>query len=310
MSLTWKATTALHPRVILAIAIKRAIGALISTNFLPERPVSNKVFEYREYGQTDREVGTLAPEVEEDGTTPLDKMGYEVRVKRCKEIRLGTMISEQAQKFLFRDVIKDHVTYITDRIALKQESMAFDELFETTSATGLLKGSATLTNQWTSANQTILNDLASAKKWFRDHSHTTATDLIVGSDGEEALLKAVDLKQWSYAGPFSQTPIIEGTIGRLRGYDIWVTDAVKLVDNDDASQGLMPIVQGRALLTRRGPDLGFTAVAEPFTSRRIPIPNRRGVMLQMFKTWLPVVVRPRRIYILNNLTSRTVTQSL
>ncbi|MHA1368142.1 MAG: hypothetical protein ACTSRA_00315 [Promethearchaeota archaeon] len=309
MSVTHLANTALHPRVILAIAVKRAQGAMISTDFLPERPVNNKVFEYREYGQTDREIGTLAPEVNEGDTTPLDKLGYEMRVKRAKEIRLGTLITEQAQKFLFRDVVKDHVTYITDRIALKQESMAFDELFEVSSVTGALKTTKDLTTSWDETDAEILNDLADAKKRFRDIAHVIPDSLVVGSDGENALLKSVEMKLWRYSGPFTQTPIIEGTIGRLRGLDVWVTDAVKLKDNTDPTAGLIPIVQDRVLVTRRGPDLGFTAIAEPFNSRRIPKPGRRSIMLQMFKTFLPVIIRPRRIYIINNISSSLSTDT-
>jgi hypothetical protein len=310
MSVTYKGNTALHPRVILAIAVKRAQGALLVTEFIPERPVSNRVFEYREYAQTDREIGSLAPEVEENSTTPLDKLGYEVRVKRCKEVRLGTMLSEQSQKFLFRDVVKDHVTYTTDRIALKQESDGWAEMFEQASVTGLLKRSGTPTTKWDDTTPKILDDLADVKKDLRDQAHVIPDSLVVGSDGENMLLKSIETKQWQYSGPFTQTPIIEGSIGRIRGLDIWVTDAVKLKDNDDETQGLIPIVQDRALVTRRGPDLGFTAIAEPFTSRRIPIPNRRGIMLQMFKTYLPVIIRPRRVYILTNISTARDTDTV
>lgn len=305
MSVTWRATMALHPRVILAIAIKRAQGLMISTEILPERPVTNRVFEYREYGQTDREIGGMAPKVEEGDTTPLDKLTYEVRVKRCDEVREGTLISEQAQKFLFRDVVRDHVTYITDRIALRQESMAFDEITERTSTTGQLKGATTLasTYEWDGANGSVLDNFANAKKFLRDQGHVIPTDVILGTDGENKILKATELRNWSYAGPFGQKPITEGSIGRVFGLDVWVTDSVKLSNENDPTSGLIPILQDKAIVLRRGPDLGMTAVAEPFTSRRIPIPNRRGVMLQMFKTFLPVVQRPRRIYIINNISS-------
>jgi len=302
MSVTYKANTALHPKVILAIAVKRAQGQMIGTKFLPERPVSHPVFEYREFGQQDREIGAMSPYVEEGETTPLDQTSYEVKTGRCKEVREGTLLTEQSQKFLFRDTLRDHVVRISDKIAVRQENTIFTELTNTSLSginTRLIAGGS----EWDLANGAPLNDMADSKKQIRDSGHVLPDTLIIGTDGENVLLKHTRLLYWTNAGPINQRIMREGAIGHVRGYDIFVSDVVKLLDNKNPNSKLIPILQDKAIVLKRGRDLGFTAVAEPFTARRIPIPDRRAIMIQLFKTFTAKIIRPRWIEIIQNIHS-------
>jgi hypothetical protein len=293
----------LHPKVIESIFLIKEQGELIITQFLPERTVSHIEFTYRYYGAK----GGMSPIVSENSATPLASVGYEEKVAKCKEIREGDIISERALKFMagIRDVVKDTVEYITQRMMLRKEYMGFQAMLVDYTADGQ-PTPITPTNTWDSANETILADLADAITGIKNAGHLQADSLLIGSQEENSIAKADTLVQWNLAGQFGQQQIADFAVGRLKGLDIYVTDAV-YSNQEDKPEGhgetLTPLLAGKALCFKRGMDLGFIAVAEPFTSRQFPVEDRRGIQLQMWQTIQPVVTRPTHLIELNTLHS-------
>lgn len=301
---TYSGLSPLHPKVIEAIFLKKEQGELIITQFLPERSVGNIEFTYRYYGG----VGGMSPIVQENAPTPLASVAYEEKVKKCQEIREGDIISERSLKFTagIRDIVRDTVEFVTERMMLRKEYMGFQTLLTDYTADGQPTAISASSREWNGASETILADLADAITGIKNAGHVKADSLLVGSQEENSIAKADSLVQWNLAGQFGQQQIADFAIGRLKSLDIYVTDAV-YSDKEDMPEGhgevLTPFLAGTALCFKRGMNLGFIAVAEPFASRQFPVEDRRGQELQMWQTIQPVVTRPTHLIQLTNLAA-------
>ena len=271
---------------------------MVATQFLPERPVPQMEFTYRYYGA----VGGMSPFVAENSPTPLASVGYEEKVAKCKEVREGDMISERALKFTagLRDVVKDTVEFITERMMLRKESWVFDKLLADMTADGQ-PASVNAAAKWDAGSgaELILGDMADAITRIKNAGHIKADTMLIGSDGENAIAKADTLVTWNLAGQFGQQQIAEFAVGKLKSLDIYVTDAVVTEDADQPLENenvsLIPLIADKALVFKRGADLGFIGVAESFQSRQFPVEDRRGIELQMWQSYIPVITRPTHI---------------
>jgi hypothetical protein len=303
MPTTHSRLSPLHPKVIEAIFLKREQGEMIMSQFLPDRSVGGIEFTYRYYGG----VGGMSPIVDDGAATPLASVGYEEKVAKCLEIREGDIITERALKFInvLRDVVRDTVEFITERMMLRKEYMGFTALLGDYTADGqpapiVIVGG----KEWNTTSEEILFNLADAITAIKNAGHIKADSLVIGSQEENSIAKADSLIQWNLAGQFGQQQIADFAVGKLKSLDIYVTDAVKS-DKENAPVGhgeaLEPFLAGNALVFKRGMNLGFTAVAEPFTSRQFPIEDRRGIQLQMWQTIVPVITRPTHLVQLTNL---------
>jgi len=289
---TYAGHPALHPKVLLGIALKREQGLMIMNNILPERTVPNKEFVYREYG----DIGGLAREVAEGDPTPLRGITYKEIVTRCVELREGTLVTEQSQKWLDRDIIRDAVEDLTDVIAMKQESMAFETLLDESKYDTEQIIELDADSTWSDNSNRPQDSISRAKAVIRKFGHVRPDTLIINSDDEGLLERSLTMNEWNQAGPYSQQWLADGAIGRIAGLDIFSTDALRWTDEEDDS--LVPLLENTAIVLKRGPALGFTAVAEPFTMRRFPVPDRRALEIQAFKTIRPVVTRRTHVSIL------------
>jgi len=288
---------ALHPKTLLGIALRRIQGELISTSILPERSVPNKEFVYREYG----DIGGLAPEVDEGDPTPLRGIDYHEVVTRCVELRLGTLVTEQSQKWLDRDIIQDNLEQITADIAMKQEAMAFETMLDETKYDPSQIITLTASETWDDPANRPQDSISRAKAIIRKYGHVNANTLVVNSDDYSLLEQALPMNVWSQAGPYAQQFIGDGMVPRIGGLDIITTDAMKWTSDDDDT--LEFLIDGSALVLKRGPELGFTAVCEPLTVRRFPVPDRRAIEVQAFKTLRPVITRRTHMCLIKNISS-------
>jgi len=293
--ISYMAHPALHPKTLLGIALKREQGQMIMNQILPERTVPHKEFTYHEYG----DIGGLAHEVNEGDPTPLRSIPYKEITVRCVELREGALITEQSQKWLNRDVIRDEMEDLTDVIALKQEAMCFETILDETSYDSTQVITLDASGTWGDAANRPQDSMADAKAVVMNTGHVKPDTMIISSTDEPLLYKSIPLTQWSFAGPFSQQPIIEGSIGRVMGLDIFVSDAFKITGQTDST--LEPMLDNTAIILKRGNNLGFTGVAEPFTVRRFPVPDRRALQVQVFKTIRPVITRRTHIALLKNI---------
>lgn len=288
---------ALHPKVMLGLALKREQGARITDQILPERSVPNIEFVYREFG----DVGGLAHEVAEGAPTPLRGLNYHEVVTKCVELREGTLVTEQSQKWLDRDIIKDAVNDLTDVISMKQESMAFEALLDTTKLDTTQVITLNANTYWADVANRPQDSISNAKAIIRKVGHVVPNTLIINSDDEGLLEKSLPMNVWAQAGPYSQQFLAKGSIGKIAGLDIFSTDAVRWTSEDDDT--LVPLLENQAIILKRGSELGFTAVAEPFTMRRFPIPDRRALEIQAFKTIRPVITRRTHLCILDKINT-------
>jgi hypothetical protein len=292
---TYLGHPALHPKTLLGIALKREQGEMIMDKILPERSVPNKEFVYREYG----DIGGLAHEVGEGAPTPLRGINYKEVLTRCVELREGTLVTEQSQQWLDRDIVKDAVEDLTDVISLKQESMAFETLLDETKYDSTQVLTLNASETWGDPANRPQDALSKAKAAIRKIGHIKPDTLIINSDDEGLLERSLPLNVWSNIGPYSQQLIEKGAIiGKIAGLDIFSTDAVRWTSADDDT--LLPMLSNSAIVLKRGSDLGFTAIAEPFTVRRFPVPDRRALEIQTFKTIRPVITRRTHVCIIKN----------
>jgi len=266
---------ALHPKTLLGIALKREQGQLIMNQILPERTVPHKEFTYHEYG----DIGGLAHEVQEGDSTPLRSITYKEITTRCVELREGALITEQSQKWLNRDVIRDEMEDLTDVIALKQETMGFEALldeskYDTSQVIPLDAGSI-----WGDAENRPQDSMADAKTVIRNIGHVKADTMIISSTDEPLLVKSIPLTQWSFAGPFSQQPIVEGSIGRIMGLDIFVSDAFK--ESSKPNGDLEPMLDNVAIILKRGNNLVGTTSDLPLWLNLSPLDASQSLIVEL-----------------------------
>lgn len=290
----------LHPKVISSIFVKKEQGQfLITQNILPEQQVEGIEFTHRIYG----DVGGAAPIVADGVPTPLASVGYVERVEKCLEIREGDVITDRSLKFLagVRDIIKDTVEFITERIDMRKEMMGFDMLLADWTAYGQHAAlPITAGNEWDTANENILGDLMDANTAIKQSSHNIADTLLIGTNDENSMGKAPSLTTWNQAGTFGQQNLTQFAVGKIKQLDVFTSDVVYRSNQEDPDSALVEFLSDKCLVLQRGNRMGITAVAEAFESEMFPVKERRGQMLHMWQTVKPVPIRPTRFVQITN----------
>ena len=168
---------------------------------------------------------------------------------------------------------------------------------------------------WALPSSDIFKDLTDARRDVLKTAHKFPDTLLIGPDDEANIQNHPDFRQWQLAGPYGQQNLATASIGKIKNLDVFVLSAVSDVDpnyphtgspNDQmpvvgtARGNVQPLLTNKAIVCKRGRDLGFMGIAEPFQS--IPLGNDGGYYsrrrMQSIMGWLaggPAIERPNHL---------------
>lgn len=313
----------LAPKKLTGIAIKKTQGSMMATQFLPERSWPEFSGYYKTYN--DYSFAQQAPEVGEGSPDSLLNTAYEETSFTMSEYRIGGEITERAINFLLakdstqavsagRALVSDEVEFLTDTLTLREETKIISALKDNVQS-GF---TVTANGDWSNSGATPINNLRRAIRTIRINWHTEPDTLLINPVTEENLLNHAQVTG-IYTNSGNTALLADNTLAtgqsrsvpRLTGLDVFVHDGVTtaataaglakgatetLIVGSTATTG-----SNWALVFKRGNTTGVTYVAEPLTIRRWEKPEYRSVHIQMFKTFVPVIFRPKQIALIENI---------
>ncbi len=152
--------------------------------------------------------------------------------------------------------------------------------------------------------------IADAKNAIRKTAFKEADTLLINADDYTNILKHPDFRQHQLSGIFVQQNLVEGSIGRIQGLDIMVHNIVKDINPGKprgTEAGTYPgqpgvigtdveqMLNNRAIIMKRGSEMGFMGIAEGFQTDMYPVRRRRAVELQAWEAFGPAIVRPNHL---------------
>lgn len=306
--------TDLSPKKLTGIAIKKTQGTMMATQFLPERSWP----EFSGYYKTWNDVafGQLAPQVGEGAPDTLLNTTYVESSFTMAEYRIGGEITERAIKFLLsknskthvsagRELVRDEVEFLSDTITLREEKKIID-LIKASVQTGF---TVEANGPWSESGSTPVTNLRDAVRIIKTNWHTEPDTMLINPQVEMDILTHSDVTG-IYTNSGNNALIQDSglhrgqsrAVPRLVGLDVFVSHAVES-DGNIAIGGTENLLVGNnyALVFKRGNSTGVTYVAEPMTVRSWDQPGTRSAHVQVFKTFVPVVYRPKQIAIINNI---------
>ena len=310
----------LAPKKLTGIAIKKTQGAMMATQFLPERNWPEFAGYYKTYN--DVAFGQQAPEVGEGAPDALLNTAYQETSFTMSEYRIGGEITERAINFLLakdstqhvsagRELVRDEVEFLSDTIMLREETKIIAALKDNVQA-GF---TVTANGDWSNSGATPINNLRRAIRVMRVGWHTEPDTLLINPVTEENLMNHTQVSG-IYTNSGNTALLQDNTlqkgqsrsVPRLTGLDVFVHDGVTTADGSLAAGSTESLIVGAAsttgnwaLVFKRGNTTGVTYVAEPLTVRRWEKPETRSVHVQMFKTFVPVIFRPKQIALIENI---------
>lgn len=310
----------LAPKKLTGIAIKKTQGAMMATQFLPERSWPEFSGYYKTYNN--HAFAQQAPEVGEGAPDSLLNTAYEESSFTMSEYRIGGEITERAINFLLakdstqhvsagRELVSDEIEFLTDTLILREETKIISALKDNVQS-GF---TVTANGDWSNSGATPINNLRRAIRTIRVNWHTEPDTFLINPVTEENLLNHAQITG-IYTNSGNTALIADNTIKsgqsrsipRLTGLDVFVHDGVTTADGSLASGATESLIVGTgtstgnwALVFKRGNTTGVTYVAEPLTVRRWDKPETRSVHIQMFKTFVPVIFRPKQVALIENI---------
>lgn len=303
----------LAPKKLTGIAITKTQGMMMATQFLPERSWPEFTGFYKTWN--DIAFGQLAPSVGEGAPDQLLNTAYEETQFTMVEYRIGGEITERAIKFLLsknsrvhvssgRELVRDEVEFLAATIALREEKTIID-LLKSSVASGFTVESNAV---WSASGSTPIKTMRDGVRVMREKWHTAPDTILISPQVEMDLLTHSDVtdifKNSGNTRLLESNTLMRGqsrAIPGIVGMDVFVHDAVTMSGLVAAGTETGLVAGDFALIFKRGQSTGVTYVAEPITVRRFAKPETRSVHIQTFKTFIPVVWRPKQIVILNNI---------
>lgn len=308
------------PKKLTGIAIKKTQGTLMATQFLPERSWPEFSGYYKTYN--DIAFAQQAPEVGEGAPDALLNTAYSESSFTMSEYRIGGEITERAINFLLskdstqhvsagRELVNDEIEFLTDTLVLREETKIISALKDNVQS-GF---TVTANGSWDNSGATPINNLRRAIRVMRVNWHTDPDTFLINPLTEENLLNHSQVTG-IYTSSGNNALIQSNTLAMgqsraipsLTGLDVFVHDGVTVADGSLASGATESLIVGAgsttgnwALVFKRGNSTGVTYVAEPLTVRRWEKPETRSVHVQLFKTFVPVIFRPKQIVLIENI---------
>lgn len=303
--------TILHPKVSENIFLEELQGEPVATQFLAERAIGFPTFTYFRWG----ELGGMTPLSAEGSVTPISSTEYTEHVAKTLEYREGEIITEQAIKWLsnVRDIQADAARHLARRMVLRQEYNTINALIANAGSTMDL--STTSGAAWNEPNADPLDDFTEAKRIVRKEGHTNPDTVLFNADVEADLLQSAIFKQYFMGGTLAQSQINEGSLegATIRGLKIFTTDAFYLKDSSGnprsraawANEQRGYLIGNTVIVFKRGGDLGYTYVSEPYTVKNFLLEDTRSMKMMGYKTMIPVVYRPQFICTITGVRSES-----
>lgn len=273
----------LIPKVISGLFRKYEQGAFVMKQILPDQTVPSYHWTYHLYGN----IGNTSEDVGPGAEPTISHMAYDEKDARAYEWRKEVPIADRDIMSMqgLRNIWADAAQQISEDILLNKEKKALDALLglDTTYNDIAKFGMPTPISgtDWSSPSSDIFKDLTNARKEILKTAHKMPDTIMIGADDQANIENHPDFRQWQLAGPFGQQNLSEGSIGRIKGMDVFVLTAV--VDNfpnyphtgdpndqrpivGTAAGEVSPMLTGKAIICKRGRELGYMGVVEPFQS--------------------------------------------
>jgi len=304
----------LHPKKLTGIAIKKTQGSMFATDFLPERSFPEWSGYYKSWNNV--AFGSTAPQVGEGAPDELLNTDYTEESFTMKEYRIGGRLTERAIDFLLskdssvhksagQALVSDEIEFLAETLALREEKTIIDVIVAaTTKATAVTAGAG-----WNLSTGTPISDIRTAIKNIREEWHTQPDTLLITPQVELDLLTHADINDIvKYNGSVGlganliTSPGISSGLPNLLGLNVYVTDVVTTNQIPTSGRTESRLIQDDySVCMKRGSSLGQTFVAEPLEVRRWAEEETRSVRVQLFKTFIPVVFRPKQICMINGI---------
>jgi hypothetical protein len=268
-------------KVVSGIFRKYEQGEFFMNKILPDTTVPSYHWTYNLYGN----VGNSSEDVGPGAEPTISQFAYDEKDARAYEWRKEVPIADRDIMSIqgLRNVWADAAQQISEDILLSKEKKGLDALLglDTTYNDIANHGMPTPISgsNWASPSSDIFKDLTNARKAVLKTAHKFPDTIIIGPDDQANIENHPDFRQWQLAGPFGQQNLAMGAIGKIKGMDVFVMTAVADVNpnyphvgdpNDQRPQVgttsgyVAPLLEGKAIVCKRGRELGYMGVAEPF----------------------------------------------
>lgn len=281
------------------------------TEILPVIDVEQEYFDWTLYGQ----VGNMAPKVGPNGVPEVASVAYDRQFAIADEYRQKVPIKDREFMAVnkFRNVVMDASNQLSENLLLRMEYEGLQTLLGNNPFNDLTAGGQPpkITGTNWSANGDILANLVEGRKNILKRAHIFPDTLIIGPDDEANIQNHPDFKQYQLSGPaFNQENYKEGRIGRIKGLDVYVMSTVADAYPNYPHTGepntqapvvgttpgtVKPLLEGTALIVKRGLDLGFFGMYEPFSTIMYRDEETRRFNIMSWMTFGEGIVRPNRI---------------
>ncbi len=305
-------------KVISGVFRKYEQGPLnIISQILPDIPVVGYHWTYHLYG----DVGHTSEDVGPGAEPTMSTLVYDEKDARAYEWRKEVPVADRDLMALrdVRNVMADAGQQISEDIMLNKEKKGLDALLGLDTKYNDIASNGMPTpisgQDWALPSSDIFKDLTDARRDVLKTAHKFPDTLLIGPDDEANIQNHPDFRQWQLAGPYGQQNLATASIGKIKNLDVFVLSAVSDVDpnyphtgspNDQmpvvgtARGNVQPLLTNKAIVCKRGRDLGFMGIAEPFQS--IPLGNDGGYYsrrrMQSIMGWLaggPAIERPNHL---------------
>jgi len=314
-------------QVIMDWMISQLQGSFVAKDFLPVTTTSNTSFKWGYNGA----IGGVTPEAGENESGPMIHVSYRQNSAVTKDYRERTSISLRVKDISAVDVARDNINNLTDRLALRLETLSLGAIMTnaitTAPAHGFFWRDLSIGGrQWVNGvgAVSIIDDVIDAQKCISRYTRMRTDTILCGDEVAASIRKNVETKRWDRVGPMSvdlpksgtmqglDVPSTEGNesgqserakanIGNIAGHEIFVSNAVVLTNPDDQQSAVVPILDHDVYIFKRGPRLGRMVYYEfPQMLGKEPDVFARTQEWQISACLVPVVYRPQLIFTYRN----------
>jgi hypothetical protein len=302
-------------------------GSYIADGFLPMTTTGNLAFKWGFNGA----IGGMTPQSAENDAGSMIHVTYRQQTAMCQDYRERTALSLRVQDIDLIDVAKDNIQNLSDRLALRLESLRINAITAAAANTAASHGFF-----WRDLNiggrnwvngpgaVSIIDDVVDARKQISRYTRMRTDTIICGEEIAAAMIKNIETKRWDRVGPMAQelpknatmqgvdfptsggneagqSERAQANIGRIAGHEVFVSNAVVLANQDDPDSALLPLLDHDVYIFKRGERLGRTVFYEtPSMTSKEPDVFTRTQEWQISMCAVPIVTRPQLIFTYRN----------
>jgi hypothetical protein len=287
-------------------------GQFFMDRILPDVPVNSYHWTYHLYGN----VGNSSEDVGPGAEPTVSSLVYDEKDARAYEWRKEVPVSDRDLMAVadVRNIMADAAQQIAQDILLSKEKSALDALLGNDTTYNDISNhgmpDAITGSDWSSPSADIFKDLTNARKEILKTAHKMPDTLIIGPDDQANIENHPDFRQYQLAGPFGQGNLAEGSIGRIKGLDVFVMTAVEDVYPNYPHSGdpndqrprigtgageVQPLLTNKAIVLKRGRELGYMGVAENFQTIAYRDERRRSGAIMGWMASGPAIERPNHL---------------